>query len=596
MRSLFSRDVPAPAGAPIPGPAWYALVAGALALVVFAWLSIGHDFLGARVPAMDSVAYQEEAFDVLWAGRQEGYAEGWRASFVARYAAQNALHRIALAALAPVLPLSRSSLYAYLFGVQLLALFALATFLYRRTRSPLLGLLGPAAYLTAAPFGTLAMTPIVDQALDLTSAAFVVLAFLAAWRWMERPTFARAAVTGLALGAAVLHRSICGPQLATMMLAFAALGLIDARVRRARLMGQIALAAFVAIALAAPWYWPARESIARYYGAYSYAVGKPLTLGETVSETLEFLDRIGWAQAAIGVVLLAVTAAFARSLRLRGLAMIGVAFVSPLVPLVVTRSSVIEPVYPTLGALALAPLLVRDARELRSLSPIAALVPALLLAWSCWSAGRNVERLARQVDRMGPEPRVAAVRLIHQITTAVRARPLRLSGFVTEGVGAIGLASLIRIEHHQWAVGGLQPIVEHDFFVPVGQPCDGERCWEEVPALAVRDGVACALERMVGRSRALLVVDHEHLHELRYEQVFFAHVHMREIVDAVRADPRFEDRGITGVVNGTPVRVYTIAEGARPRYEVCCSARLTPNHACAHGSDSHTSSISAQSE
>lgn len=557
---------------PVPRTGWHAGVAAGALLVVLAWVSIGFVAQSREIPAMDEVAFQEDADEVLAAAQEGGYLAGWRASFEPVHAAHSALHRVVPAALSPLLPRSRAVMYVHLYGLQFAAMVCLATFLYRRTRSPALGLLGPAAYLMGAPFGTLGLTPVTDQALDLSSAAVMILVFIAGWRWLERRTYASALVFGLAFGLATLHRAIGGPQCALLALCFLAVGLARGDGGRRAVAGQGALAAAVAVGLALPCYLPHLEWVLGYYGAYSYAVGKPLSLLDAATINARHVATVWTAGLAVPIALVAL-AALARSLRGLGVALVVALFASPLVPLVVSRSDAVEPVYPTLAALALSPLVVRDARDL-SLLPAGRLAPLALLGWALTISGARVGDLGREVAALSPHPRLAASRMLIAATTEVQARPLVIGGFLSDGANPVGLASLLAIEYRVPARAGPMPSVEADFYLDVDQPCDGERCWEEVAPEVRRAAFLCAVERMVHFTNVVLVADPELASEARAHFTFFAHVHMAEIARAVDADPRLVDLGVRETIDGIPMRLYRVEEGAVADGARCCVPEL----------------------
>ncbi len=557
---------------PVPGAAWYGSVGLAALAVVLAWVSNGFVQQSREVPAMDEVAFQDEADAVLRAAQQHGYLAGWRASFGHIHAVHSALHRIVPAALSPVLPRSRAVGYVHLYGLQFLAMVCLATFLYRRTGSKALGFLGPAAYLTGAPFGTLQLTPVTDQALDLSSAAAAILVFLAGWRWLERRTCARVLVFGVAFGVAMLHRSICGPQNALLAIAFLAAGLALSKGARRAVLSQAALAAAVALALALPWYLPHYEGVLGYYGAYSYAIGKPISVLEAMAISGRHVATVWTELAALPLVLCALALAL-RCLRGPAVALVAALFLSPLVPLVVSRSDAVEPVYPTLAALALSPLLVRDARALARV-PAGALVPVVLLGAALFVDGARLASLARDIAAMSPQPRLAASRMLLTAIVEVPERPLVVGGFLSDGANPVGLASLLSIEYREPARSGPMLSVEDDFFVEVAQPCDGGRCWEEVAPEVRRAAFRCALERMVHGANVVLVADPELAESARYQFTFFAHVHMAEIARVVDADPRLRDLGVRETIGGIPMRLYAVEEGAEPQDGPCCVPEL----------------------
>lgn len=563
---------------PVPGAAWYASVGLAALAVVLAWVSNGFVQQSREVPAMDEVAFQEEADAVLRAAQEDGYLAGWRASLDHVHVVHSALHRIVPAALSPLLPRSRAVGYVHLYGLQFLAMVCLATFLYRRTRSRVLGFLGPAAYLTGLPFGTREVTPVTDQALDLSSGAVAILVFMAGWRWLERRTHARALVFGLAFGVAILHRSICGPQNALLALTFLAVGLTLAKGARRAALAQAALAAAVALALALPWYLPHYDGVLHYYGAYSYAIGKPISILDASTISGRYVATL-WAEAVLlPFVLLALALAF-RSVRVPAILLVLALFLSPLVPLVASRSDAIEPHYPTLAALALSPLLVRDARAF-SRVPAGALLPLVLLGWALFVDGARITNLGREVASMSPAPRIAAARMLLAAIVEVPERPFVVGGFLSDGANPIGLASLLSIEYREPARAGPMLSVEDDFFVEVSQPCDGGRCWEEVAPEVRRAAFLCAVERMVHETNVVLVADPELAEEGRYDFTFFAHVHMAEIARVVDADPRLRDLGVRETISGLPMRLYAVEPGAEAEDGPCCVPELRRPRFC----------------
>lgn len=129
----------------------------------------------------------------------------------------------------------------------------------------LAGTFAPRLYAAAGIVAALNPTQIVFASLVLTDSlffAFVCAMLLGCARWLHRPDWSWAAITGLAGGLALLTRAVIWPFLAAMPVLLVALSAWRHRLRPP--VGQAVLASVIAVAAAAP----ILEQNVRVYGAF----------------------------------------------------------------------------------------------------------------------------------------------------------------------------------------------------------------------------------------------------------------------------------------------------------------------------------------
>ena len=271
MRTILS-DTPTTDHAPVAAQRISAalLLALVLMILVAEWMHYGVIFYSKVLPFYDSQSYQLQYGNIL----QSVSTKGVLATAVETYSqpSNTALFRFFAAFTGGLLTDPVRGLYVYLFLVVSAATAVLFAAVSKLSRSPGLGLLAAAAWLSAVPFSQ-TVYGVIDQRLDLTAASFYMmvcgLGLLAIQRLAVRNTLA----LGIAASLAVLHRPVMGVTI------FGAIGLLCIaayflhRRETPRWLPHLGLLIAVPLVLAIPWLLTNAKYLYFYYFIWNVDVG-----------------------------------------------------------------------------------------------------------------------------------------------------------------------------------------------------------------------------------------------------------------------------------------------------------------------------------
>lgn len=513
------------------------------------WMLLGNTWYAHILPFYDSLAYQTRVEGILRAYQTDGWG-----IIPSGLNGPNAFLFIPfITALAPLLPISRTVLYVYLIPIHIIALAALFNFLYRKTGSLSLALLGPILYLSTTPFRIMA-GGILDQRMDLATSSFAMLLWVVALDWAEdSASLNKSAIFGLTAALAFMQRPVISVQASLVVAMFLAYafwiarqsGLIKVFFR------QLGWVVTIAAILSIPWFVTNTSAFYSYYFLNSPVIG-------TSSFSVTIPGYIGILKYLIGPnLLILIGASLLASLILRGFTWkyfflsLG-ATILPIVILILTGtySSIVATI--SLAGIGLLPLSFTQKNRSDHGIQVALLLAAFVLAFS------NLTTLAKTVNDIDYHERaMAEIAILNIAKTNPTNKPLYLSGFISAMEGP---DTIVSIAHLDLGLPFYSGVVRFHAF-QFGLPTKSANFSEKELDLAA----ACGLQRAFDLGGILMLIEPSRVEEKEIQYWLFGHVFANQLAARMDrmalASGRLEDIGVTSVSYGIPVHFYNIKPG-----------------------------------
>lgn len=523
------------------------------------WLQLGNTWYAKVVPFYDSLSYQDIVEDIL----RKYQANGWENIVPTLFkGVSGLLYKLVIAILAPVLPLVRTTLYAYLIPVHLIALTTLFNFLHRKTNSLALGFLGPLLYISTTPFRRF-MGGILDQRLDLATASFILLLWIVALDWAENFSSLKKSLTfGLVAGLALLHRPIIGVQasLAVVML----IGYAIWTTRRAgdltfsTFLRRITPVVMLVIILLVPWLVFNAKAFYYYYVVDSYDVGG-LSLSESISAYASYFVYFVGKPIIVVVGILLILAFVLQTISWKYFSLVAGLVLLPLVPLIISGASNAPVSQISLAGISLIPLIFIQKNRFSPTVPLIFTFLALGIAF--W----NVTILVKAVRAVDVKERLLAEEVLHRLNDNYSIKqPTYLSGFTLAGGSSFALTSIARLDLGIPLYTGLNPFHPNEFgLLPREAPFSEEE---------MDHAAACTLDRVFRLGGILMLIEPSLVEKLQPNLTWpLAHQMATHIDKLALESGRLVDSGITATLSGIPVHFYKILPGELPATLKCNS-------------------------
>ena len=527
-------------------PKIFYLSLGGLSMI---WILLGNTWYAHILPFYDSLAYQTRVEGILRAYQTDGWGV-----IPSGLNGPNAFLFIPFFAfLAPLLPLSRTVLYVYLIPIHLIAMAALFNFLYRKTGSLALAILGPSLYMSTTPFMTLD-AGILDQRMDLATASFSLLLWVTALDWAEDTVSRKKAIVlGITTGLAFLHRPVIGIQASLVVIMFVLYAFWTARQSNQlkTYLRYLGLAALIAGSLSIPWF------VTNTYAFYRYYVLNTTFIGVSpFSETIPgygniLVSLIGTNVIFVVAILIALALVLGRFSWRYFFLVLGVTTL-PLATLILSGSysSVVSQI--SLAGVGLLPL--TFAQKGRSDHGIRVAITLAALVLASW----NLISLVQAVNDVDRKERLTAEKTILDIAKLYPTNePVYVSGFISAMQGPDTIVSIARLELDLPFYSG---VVRYHAF-QFGLPTKSTNFSEKELDLAA----ACGLQRTFEQGGILMLVEPSRVEEKEIQSWLFEHVFANQLAARMNrialASGRLEDIGITAVSYDIPVHFYSIKPG-----------------------------------
>lgn len=513
--------------------------------LALSWTSFGSAYYARVLPFYDSLSYQEQYLAITGQNAQHGmraaFSTAWREN------GNTALSRFAPAIFGGFWPDAKEGLYIYLYSIHFAAIFALLYATWFATRNLTWAILAVTAWLSAHPFSE-TINGILDQRMDLASAAFCLMVTSLCLCWSRRPSLLGALLAGFAAALSVLHRPVMGVTVAGIVIIFWLRATLRERKGIKFWLLHLVLIATPGLLLTLPWLWTHFDSLRFYYLVWNVALGNATSLREAADYNLGQFIRVIGQQYVIVVAGAFIWGAYRRRIDWLDLSAVLLAIALPLCLLVVSRSvgNFLVCQIP-LGLLALTLACVRPAQTTgSSLKNITAacLVSALLL----YTTATSLHSIKAQVAGVPSGTRTEAIKAIMQIDRKATMPDRILCGFQTAPVPPNGLIALAREQGVNLRLGDVR-------FHPVDFGISNA----EAPTLSDRDlqtRFADALRIMKSGNTLLILPTVEAEHLLPPDP--FSQVHMKIIRRAVEADKSFVLLLTTTPINGIALDVFAI--------------------------------------
>jgi len=421
-----------------PAIAWIFLAIALLALAASWWI-FGTRFYDQVLPFYDSVSYQEGYRTIADLSKTQG--TGKTVVAVWQEPASNVvLYRFFAAVAGPWLPLPRTGLFVYLFGIHLLAGILLCTTVRSITGRFLPAFAAISVWFLTTPFGLL-RDGVGDQRLDLSSgSAFLIVATLGL-RWTHFPTHLGAFITGLAAALAALHRPILVPAIAIAGCLFAVTAIVQHRHSFSKWLTNAALALLPIALIAVPWFCRHMEELRVYYLEYGPDVGKSVSLQSAAHfNWIHYQSAFGLPATLALLFGLALTACILRVQLGRALLVL-LLWATPLAVLIGSKS--MGNTYVQQAALGIPALLFTawaPRKNESGFSPVFAIYAGLLFLTITVAA--SPLRLTRALGFEPGRERLEATRMLSQL--ALKPPTARLAGFHDLPISPIALCMVAR--------------------------------------------------------------------------------------------------------------------------------------------------------
>lgn len=510
-------------------------------VLIVIWQSLGTSWYIKVIPFFDSLSYQNKSVAIVQAQKDSGYINGVKYAY--RSFTYAPLHQLYIAAISPFLPRNRFILYIYLLPTHMIAVAAVALLIYKKTRSANLAFLGWGIYLTTTPFREL-MGGVLDQRLDLVTGSLALFFWVAYIWWEGNMSFKISAILGGTLGIAILYR----PVFIVQGLLFIALRFLCVWAKKDSAQAKsytkgLAIVLIVAFLICAPVIIPNAQRYYDYYTLVNINTFSASTFIEGLSYNLQiYVTSIGNVTLVIAGVLLLTAIVIRRNIQWNEYAIVFLAILSSLAPLIISRSTG-NPyvIYTALAAIALFPLSMSSLEQQQASRFILSCVTGFMFL----VIGYNLYTLATSVESLSSQSRKNAEDTLQKIAVYSQNTPIYLSGFTPITSGMISLA---QIELGCSIKSGETPYQAWDFGLTKQQATD-----PYYQSIAI-EGV---LNKMYETGGFVMLVD-----PANYPNPFntYSDSIMEQITENALASGRLINIGITLRYENTTYRFYQISK------------------------------------
>lgn len=515
-----------------------------LLVLAIGWTALGSAYYQRVMPFYDSMAYQERFILTVDRANEVG---AWTAlQEVWKQSSNVALFNLFAAGFGRILPESKEGLYLYLFGIHFAGIAALVWTAYRSSGARWIGVYAAAAWLACRPFKE-AMYGVLDQRMDLASGSFCLIVAALFFDWARKPSYRVAALAGVAVALAILHRPVMGVTIAGISAIFVLRAWIRHGIPGRAWWKDVGLMVLPGIVLTLPWLIYHSEGLKFYYLIFNVDVGSASSMAEAAKFNLQ---SFWWAMD--GIYALLVVLALVGGLLLRRIDWLDFSAVLlsgalPLALLITSRSMgniLVAQVALATPALALASLRWSPVKHPRMQVLPAACAGILLF---CIGA-RSLHHLADHVAGIPRTARMEAMQVLREFDLQAGPLPRIVTGFQSIPLDCRGLAVLAREEGIKFQAGT-------SFFHPTEFGFSNDAA-KTITAEELRGHLVQILRGLRGKSSFLLIVTADT--EKSLPPVHFSQLRVRDIREAVEADKELVRRYTTSPIQGIKFDVYAI--------------------------------------
>ncbi len=516
-----------------------------MTMLLSTWIALQANFYSRALPFFDSLSYQSRCYDII----QYAKANGWFKSVLdatSSHSANTWLLTIFCSLIAPLGLQCRSVLSAYYMPIHFIALVLLYLTLLRYTRSSLYAFIGPFLLLGAQAFAD-TYYGILDQRLEPGVLSFYVIICACLLNWYINPSYRAALAVGIVTSLGILHRPVFVMQVLPILAATFILSVLTSNQFRIRKFKQLGLVAVVCSLLALPFFIHHFNYMRSYYFEYNVDLGVITTYYDIVCiNSSSLLQRVGW----FTIILSAMFISFILVSRMASVWIIVLLvsiFIGPILPLILSKSRNAVVLYPCMAGFGFLPIIIKkDVYRSR----ICKAILCLFLLISVVGSGSRLYELNNKVQSVDDSLRRSENKLIEKIVRLRLPEPVYISGFNFQGVDAVTLVFLARIEKGLPFKCGVVYAHPFDFGIK-------EKDTSNLDKDTLDHYIELAMEEVFKKGGLIVLVDPEKINGVHLADSVFSQRIAPFMVKKFIDSGRLTDLNI-GVEAPVPVKVYSV--------------------------------------